>query len=168
MVFTAERLAQLTISSGLEDYRSFGYAASGGMAMISKLSIGSLVLCLILLSAQSIAMSLSDTLLQRELQGLRQDKWCQEQGGQARAVAADGTRIDCLTPTQAIKVGVASDWEGALGTALFYGLHTGRKPGVALLLENAEDQKYWLDLNATVQHFGLPVATWKIEASRSQ
>lgn len=53
-------------------------------------------------------------------------------------------------------------WAEAIGQALYYSLQTGKRAGVALILEKPKDHKYWIRLNSTIQHFGLPIDTWKM------
>jgi hypothetical protein len=119
-------------------------------------------LIVMVMPARSDAKNLLDDLLQREIREYRQDRWCYDHGGQARTVLEDQTRIECLTGTHAIKFGVGTDWADALGKALYYGLKSGKKPGVVLILKNEEDNEYWLKLNATIEYFKLPVETWKL------
>ena len=91
-----------------------------------------------------------------------QNKWCAEHRGQAEVVLPDGTRADCLTDTHAVEFDFGGKWAEAIGQALYYGLQTGKRPGVVLILENEKDSKHWLRLNSTVKHFRLPVDTWKV------
>ena len=91
-----------------------------------------------------------------------QDQWCREHGGQVEAILPDGTRCDCLTSTSAVEFDFAKKWAEAIGQALYYGLQTGKKPGVVLILEEPGDYKFWLRLNSTVEHYRLPVETWKM------
>ena len=89
-----------------------------------------------------------------------QAAWCAEKGGQAEVVLPDGTRADCLTATHAIEFDFGSKWAEAIGQALYYGLQTGKRPGVVLILEDVKDRRYWIRLNSTIQHFKLPIDTW--------
>lgn len=89
-----------------------------------------------------------------------QEQWCAEQGGQAEVVLSDNTRTDCITSTHAIEFDFGSKWAEAIGQALYYGLQTGKRPGVVLILEDVKDRRYWLRLNSTIQHFKLPIDTW--------
>ena len=89
-----------------------------------------------------------------------QEQWCRTEGGQAEVVLADGTRADCLTGKNAVEFDFGSKWAEAIGQALYYGLQTGKRPGVVLILESAKDRKFWIRLNSTIQHFGLPIDTW--------
>jgi hypothetical protein len=89
-----------------------------------------------------------------------QQKWCAEHGGQSEVVLADKTRCDCLTDTHAIEFEFAEKWAEAIGQSLYYSLQTNKKAGIVLILETPTDHKYWLRLNSTVKHFGLPIDTW--------
>ena len=91
-----------------------------------------------------------------------QHKWCSEHGGQVEVILPDKTRCDCLTETHAIEFDFGPKWAEAIGQALYYGLQTGKKPGIVLIMENEGDYKYWLRLNSTIQHFKLPIDTWQM------
>lgn len=121
-----------------------------------------LLLGLTLRPVPTAAMSLMDTLVQKEMTGYHQDKWCEDRGGQARRVLADQTRIDCITETHAIKFEPASSWEKAIGEALFYGLKTGKKAGLVIIFEKKEDEVYWQKMNQVIKHFNLPIDVWNI------
>jgi hypothetical protein len=92
-----------------------------------------------------------------------QEKWCRERGGRVEVVLPDKTRCDCLTDTHAVEFDFAKKWAEALGQSLYYGLQTGKKPGIVLILEDEGDYKYWLRLNSTIRHFNLPIRAWKMK-----
>jgi len=92
-----------------------------------------------------------------------QDQWCAEHGGQAEVVLADQTRADCITSTHAIEFDFGRKWTEAIGQALYYSLQTGKRAGVVLIIDGHRDRKYWIRLNSTIQHFGLPIDTWEME-----
>jgi hypothetical protein len=91
-----------------------------------------------------------------------QEKWCKEHGGEVEVIMPDKTRCDCLTKTHAIEFDFGTKWAEAIGQALYYGLQTGKKPGVVLILENEKDLKFWIRLNTTIEHFKLPIEAWKM------
>ncbi|MCP3945080.1 MAG: hypothetical protein GY710_26880 [Desulfobacteraceae bacterium] len=93
-----------------------------------------------------------------------QNKWCAKQKGQTEYRLPDKTRCDCLTDTHAIEVDFARKFYEAIGQALYYSMQTGKRAGVLLIIENKNELKYWIRLNSTVQHFGLPIDTWKVGA----
>lgn len=88
-----------------------------------------------------------------------QNQWCK---GRVEVVLPDKTRCDCVTDTHAIEVDFGSKWAEAIGQSLYYSLQTGKRAGVLLILEDQKDYKYWLRLNSTIQHFKLPIDTWKV------
>jgi len=45
---------------------------------------------------------------------------------------------------------------------LHYSSTTGTKAGIVLILENMKNRKYWIRLNATIEHFNLPIDTWGV------
>ncbi len=87
-----------------------------------------------------------------------QDQWCKEKGGQTEVVLPDRTRCDCLTDTHAID-DFADKWAEAIGQALHYGMQTGKRPGIVLILESPKDRKYLLRLNSIIEHYKLPIDT---------
>ena len=94
---------------------------------------------------------------------LYQERWCADRGGQTEVVLPDKTRCDCVTDTHAIEFDFGDKWAEAIGQSLFYGLQTGKKPGIVLILENIKARKYWIRLNSTIQHYNLPIDAWVIE-----
>lgn len=93
-----------------------------------------------------------------------QYKWCEEHHGRAEVELPDHTRADCISATNAIEFDFAHKWYEAIGQALYYGLQTGKRPGVVLILEGLQDRKYWLRMNSTIQHFNLPIDTWEMDS----
>lgn len=71
-----------------------------------------------------------------------QEAWCAKNGGITEVVLRGGSRVDCLTETHAVEVEFAYKWKEAIGQALYYGKKTGRTPGIVLIKEKPEDQKY--------------------------
>jgi hypothetical protein len=71
-----------------------------------------------------------------------QEKFAREIGGQVEVVMKDGTRCDILTATHAIEVDFAKKWAEAIGQSLNYAMHTGKRPGVALIVLSPSDNKY--------------------------
>ena len=92
-----------------------------------------------------------------------QERWCAAHGGRSEVVLPDRTRCDCLLKTHAIEHDFGPKWAESIGQALYYSIQTGKRAGVVLILENPKDRKYWIRLNTVIQHFGLPIDTWKIE-----
>jgi len=97
-----------------------------------------------------------------------QQRWCQEQGGQVEVVLADRTRCDCLTSTHAIEFDFGNKWAESIGQSLYYGLQTGKRPGIVLILEAPEDYKYWIRLNTIIRHFNLPIDSWQTGSGKGK
>jgi len=91
-----------------------------------------------------------------------QDLWCADKG-QTEYRLPDKTRCDCLTATHAVEVDFSTKWYEAIGQSLYYGLQTGERPGILLILEKESDYKYWLRMNSTIEHYDLPIDTWMIK-----
>jgi len=92
-----------------------------------------------------------------------QERWCKACGGQVEVVLPDRTRCDCLTDDYAIEVDFAEKWAEAIGQSLYYSFQTGKRAGIALILESESDRKNWIRLNSTIQHFNLQIKTWEIK-----
>jgi len=92
-----------------------------------------------------------------------QQQWCQDQGGQIEVVLPNRTRCDCLTDSHAIEFDFGNKWAEAIGQAFYYAIQTGKKAGIVLILEDQKDLRFWIRLNTVIDHFSLPIDTWKIE-----
>jgi hypothetical protein len=49
-----------------------------------------------------------------------------------------------------------------VGQSAYYSLQTEKRAGIVLILENLKDRKYWIRLNATIQHFKLSIDIWAV------
>lgn len=92
-----------------------------------------------------------------------QEKWCAEKSGKMEVVLADRTRCDCLTKSHAIEFDFGPKWAEAIGQSLYYSIQTGRKAGIALILEEPSDYKYWIRLNTVITENNLKIDTWQIK-----
>jgi hypothetical protein len=70
-----------------------------------------------------------------------QEVWCAKAGGVTEVVLNDNARVDCETDEYAIEFDFASKWAESIGQALYYGIKTGKKPGV-VLIEEKKDQRF--------------------------
>lgn len=71
-------------------------------------------------------------------------------------VGVQSGRVDILNETHAIEVEFARKWKNSIGQALWYGIQTGKQPGIVLILENSrKDYKYTVQLQSTLTAFGL-------------
>ena len=64
-----------------------------------------------------------------------QHAYCSAINGIEEYQLPDKTRVDCLTNTHAIEFDFVNKWSEAIGQALYYGLITGMKPKVVLILD---------------------------------
>lgn len=69
-----------------------------------------------------------------------QQAWCKAHGGIEEYENEDYTRVDCLTDKYAVEFDFANKWAESVGQALHYGLMTGKKPKVVLILDNSKTQ----------------------------
>lgn len=92
-----------------------------------------------------------------------QQIWCDEAKGTTEYVLPDKTRVDCLLEDYAIEFDFANKWAEAIGQAVYYGLATGRNPGIALIMENPDkDFKYLKRLLVAIQGID-GIGVWIIE-----
>ena len=96
---------------------------------------------------------------------LHYEKWYQEKHckGKTEVTLPDRTRCDCVTQTHAIEYDFGNKWSEAIGQSLNYAMQTGKRAGIVLIIESVKDRKYWIRLNSIIQHYKLPIDTWKIE-----
>ena len=92
-----------------------------------------------------------------------QEKFAREVGGQVEVVMKDGTRCDILTATHAIEVDFAKKWAEAIGQSLNYALHTGKRPGVALIVLSPSDNKYVERVRKISAEYGLELTIYLID-----
>lgn len=90
-----------------------------------------------------------------------QTKMCEQLGGDMEYVLFDKARVDCLTSEYAIEVDFAKKWAEGIGQALYYAEVTGKKPAVALIVEEDEDKKYIDRLDRVASKFGIRVILLK-------
>lgn len=69
-----------------------------------------------------------------------QQTWCDAHGGVTEYENSDFTRVDCLTKKYAVEFDFANKWAESIGQAEHYGLMTGKKPMVVLILDCPEKQ----------------------------
>ena len=86
-----------------------------------------------------------------------QQQWCDEHKGVMEYVLDDRSRVDCLTDEYAVEVEFAAKWKESIGQALFYGVKTGKKPGVVLIMEKGSDGRFLDRLNAVADEYEIKV-----------
>ena len=72
-----------------------------------------------------------------------QTQWCEQWHGQEEYKLEDGTRVDCLTTNYAVEFDFAKKWAESIGQSLYYGLMTGKKPAIVLIIEKPSDFIYY-------------------------
>ena len=88
------------------------------------------------------------------------ERWCALEGGRAWVRMADGGRCDCLTPRYAVEVARAGEWADAIGWSLRSAMQTGKKAGIVLIQESAEDAVHRGRLDAVIERYRLPIKVW--------
>ena len=66
--------------------------------------------------------------------------WCSAHNGIMEHQNKDFTRVDCLTDTHAVEFDFANKWAESIGQAVHYGIMTGKKPKVVLILDSPKTQ----------------------------
>lgn len=90
-----------------------------------------------------------------------QNLWCAAHNGQEEVVLKDGTRVDCVTDTNAIEFDFAKKWAEAHGQAIRYSRLTGKKGGIVLILENPKKEyKYYQNLLLDVKDRNTNIDVW--------
>jgi hypothetical protein len=88
-----------------------------------------------------------------------QERWC------AKYFSAGPHQVtnvyDCLTPEYVVEFDYANHWYESIGESLHYAMQTGKKAGIVLIMEKEKDLKYWVKLNETINHYHLPIRTWR-------
>lgn len=94
--------------------------------------------------------------------GEYQVKWCIENGGVVDYINEDDSKdIACIIKPYVIDVAYANQWKEAVGQALYYGAVTGKKPGVALIMQNStEDKKHLESLKLVADRYNIKI--WEI------
>lgn len=92
-----------------------------------------------------------------------QKNWCDQHSGKTEVQLADRTRVDCLTDSHAVEFDWGKKWAEAIGQSLYYSLQTGKRAGVVLIIDGVKERRYWIRLNTTIDHFGLPIDAWMVE-----
>jgi hypothetical protein len=87
--------------------------------------------------------------------------FCNQMSGTMEVRLLDATRVDCLTDEYAIEVEFAHKWAESVGQSLYYAQQTGKKPGVALIIANKEqEQAFYTRLMIIADKYNIRV--WKI------
>jgi hypothetical protein len=90
-------------------------------------------------------------------------KWCSDHHGAKEVKISDGTSADCITSTHVVQFQFAPKWAEAIGRTLYYSFETGKKAGIVLIIKNEKGLEDWKRLNSIIEHFNLPIDTWKME-----
>jgi hypothetical protein len=91
-----------------------------------------------------------------------QERVCEQMHGQMEHRLFDATRVDCLTSEYAIEVDFSEKWAQSVGQALYYAKISGKKPAVALIVdESKREQRHLKRLRVLARSYGISV--FKIE-----
>ena len=92
-----------------------------------------------------------------------QQRWCSAVGGKAEHILSDRTRVDCLTRTHAIEFDFGDKRAEAIGQALYYSSQTGRKAGIAIIIEKEKARRYLRRLWITIKSHKLQIDVWVVK-----
>lgn len=84
-----------------------------------------------------------------------QNEWCKKYNGQAEYELPDFTRVDCLTANYAVEFDFAKKWAESVGQSLHYGIMTGKKPAIVLIIERPKDFIYYRRLKVICDKYGI-------------
>lgn len=89
-----------------------------------------------------------------------QKVWCDAHCGTREVILSDRARVDCVTATHAIEFDFAPKWAESIGQALYYGYALNKKPGIVLIIENADkDQRYINRVKSVAEIYGITLWT---------
>lgn len=91
--------------------------------------------------------------LEKEYQAV----WCKAAGGVTEYRLDCGARVDCLLEEFAVEFDFGPKWAESIGQALYYGLKTGRLPGIVLIMEEPGDEVFLKRLRVVTDEFGIRV-----------
>lgn len=96
-----------------------------------------------------------------------QKVWCDSHCGTTEVILSDRARVDCVTATHAIEFDFAPKWAESIGQALYYGYALNKKPGIVLIIENADkDQKYINRVKSVAEIYGITLWTMTPDAMK--
>jgi len=97
------------------------------------------------------------------------DAWCKVQPDFVRVEEpVSGGQVDCLTQRYAIEFGFASKWKEDIAQARWYGMQTGKIPGIVMILKKPSDRKYFRYLEDYLHFHDIYIRVWTIDADYVQ
>ena len=88
--------------------------------------------------------------------------WCAERDGVTEYRLPDDTRVDCELTCYSVEFDHAERMYEAVGQSLHYSRMTGKRAGIALILNETTDSKYLNRLNDLIYHYRLPIDVWEV------
>jgi len=77
--------------------------------------------------------------------------------GQTELVLKDKSRVDVVTDTFAIEVEFASKWAESIGQSLYYAQMLNKKPGIVLIVNGQQENRYIFRLLTVTRKYGITV-----------
>ncbi len=91
-----------------------------------------------------------------------QDQWCATRG-QTEVRMSDSTRADCANATNVIEFDFGAKWAESIGQALHYGVQSGKRPGIVLILEKPSGVRYLRRVLRARKEYYLPLDVWALD-----
>ncbi len=103
------------------------------------------------------------------LEAAYRDAWCKARPDYVRTEQpVTGGQVDCLTERYAIEFGFASKWKEDIAQARWYGMQTGKIPGIVMILKKPSDAKYFRYLEDYLHFHDIYIRVWTIDADYVQ
>ncbi len=92
-----------------------------------------------------------------------QKYWCNRNNGEIGVSLSDGSRVDCVTETHAVEIGLGRNWAKNIGLALYSSTQTDKSAGIVLILQSPLDWKYLKRMKEAIEYHELPITVWQIK-----
>ena len=106
--------------------------------------------------------STTEPLTTKKSERYYQETWAKANfpGSEVEYILPERSRVDILTEEYAIEVDFAGKYAEAIGQSIYYGIMTGRKPGILLVLNKPGDVKFLHRLNHCITEAELGIRVW--------
>ena len=95
--------------------------------------------------------------LPKQKEEVYQNLFAKAINGQTEYVLKDNSRVDIVTDTYAIEVDFAHKWAEAIGQSLYYAESLDKKPGILLVVNGKQQNRYIFRLLTVTRKYGITV-----------
>lgn len=95
--------------------------------------------------------------LPKQKEEVYQNLFAKAINGQTEYVLKDNSRVDIVTDTYAIEVDFAHKWAEAIGQSLYYAASLDKKPGILLVVNGKQQNRYIYRLLTVTRKYGITV-----------